>query len=123
RRADRHGGTSASGATIGGNLPGHPCPRAWWRSVGRRWTMRHRPRHERRGWLSMATSPWNEDDELLEELRAALRQAGTPTPAMKAAGAAAPSWATVDAELAALTYDSLVDRPVGIRGDSSGPRD
>jgi hypothetical protein len=71
----------------------------------------------------MATSPWDEDDELLEELRAAVRQAGTPTPAMVAAGAASSSWATVDADLAALTHDSLVDRVAGVHGTTTGPRD
>jgi hypothetical protein len=64
-----------------------------------------------------------EDDDLLDELRAALHRAGTPTAAMAAAGPAAFSWRTVDAELAALTHDSLVDEPVGVRGASSGPRD
>ncbi|MCV2489842.1 hypothetical protein OF117_10755 [Geodermatophilus sp. YIM 151500] len=64
----------------------------------------------------------DEDDVLLEQLRAAVRQAGPPTPTMTAAGYAAYSWATVDAELAALTHDSLVDEPAGVRG-ASGPRD
>ena len=71
----------------------------------------------------MAGSGGDEDDALLEELRAAVRQAGEPTPAMIAAGRAALSWATVDAELATLTHDSLVDEAVGVRGSSSGPRD
>lgn len=63
------------------------------------------------------------DDDLLDELRAAVRHAGTPTAAMAAAARAAFSWRTVDAELAALTHDSLVDVPVGQRGASAGPRD
>lgn len=67
-------------------------------------------------------SEWDEDDDLLEQLRTAVRQAGEPTPAMIAAASAALSWATVDAELAALTHDSLVDADVGVRG-ASGPRD
>jgi hypothetical protein len=50
----------------------------------------------------MTTSSREDDDRLLEELRAALRAAGPPTPAMKAAGGAAFSWRTVDAELAQL---------------------
>jgi len=70
----------------------------------------------------MATSRWDEDDDLLEELRSALRSAGAPTAAMREAGSAAYSWLTVDAELAVLTYDSLVDHADGVRG-SSGPRD
>lgn len=71
----------------------------------------------------MTASGRDEDDDLLDELRAAVRRAGTPTAAMTAAGHAAFSWRTVDAELAALTHDSLVDEPVGVRGASSGSRD
>ena len=63
------------------------------------------------------------DDGLLDELRAAVRAAGTPTAAMADAARAAFSWRTVDAELAALTSDSLVDEPAGVRGGSPGPRD
>ena len=63
------------------------------------------------------------DDDLLGELRAAVRGAGTPTPAMAEAARAAFSWRTVDAELAALVSDSLVDEPAGVRGASAGPRD
>ncbi|MGY1694409.1 MULTISPECIES: hypothetical protein [unclassified Geodermatophilus] len=63
------------------------------------------------------------DDELLGELRAALRAAGSPTPAMTDAARAAFSWRTVDAELAALTSDSLLDRTAGVRGGPGGPRD
>ena len=50
----------------------------------------------------MTTSSREDDDRLLEELRAALRAAGSPSPAMKGAGDAAFSWRTVDAELAEL---------------------
>ncbi|MGY1650320.1 hypothetical protein [Geodermatophilus sp. SYSU D01119] len=63
------------------------------------------------------------DDDLLDELRAAVRGAGTPTAAMTEAARAAFSWRTVDAELAALTSDSLVDEPAGVRGSPTGPRD
>ena len=70
----------------------------------------------------MTASGWDEDDDLLEQLRTAVRQAGEPTPAMVAAASAALSWATVDAELAALTYDSMVEETAGVRGGSSGPR-
>ena len=69
----------------------------------------------------MTTSGWDDDDELLDLLRTAVRQAGEPTPAMIAAASAALSWATVDADLAALTHDSLVEAAVGVRG-ASGPR-
>jgi hypothetical protein len=76
-----------------------------------------------RGGPSIMASGWDEDNILLEELRTAIRQGGAPTPTMTAAGYAAYSWASVDAELAALTHDSLVDEAVGVRGASSGPRD
>ena len=62
------------------------------------------------------------DDRLMDELRAALREAGTPTPAMVAAGHAAYSWRTIDAELAALTYDSVAGEQALVRGDVAGPR-
>jgi hypothetical protein len=71
----------------------------------------------------MTASGWDQDDDLLEELRAAVHQAGSPTPGMIAAGQAALSWATVDAELAALTHDSLLEEAVGVRGASSGTRE
>ena len=70
----------------------------------------------------MTASGWDEDDTLLDELATAVRQAGAPTSTMTAAGYAAYSWATVDAELLALTHDSLVEEAVGVRG-ASGPRD
>jgi hypothetical protein len=41
---------------------------------------------------------------------------------MTAAGYAAFSWGTVDAELAALTYDSVGDDFAAVRGSSAPPR-
>ena len=70
----------------------------------------------------MSTTEWDDDDRLLGELRAALRQAGDPTPTMIAAGSAAFSWRDVDAELAALTHDSLTDELAGVRGPAAQPR-
>jgi hypothetical protein len=70
--------------------------------------------------VSALTAPEWDDDRLLEELRTAVRQAGSPTPSMTAAGYAAFSWGTVDAELAALTHDSDRDELVAVRG-STGP--
>ena len=71
----------------------------------------------------MAVPGPGEDEDLLDELRAAVRGAGTPTAAMADAARAAFAWRTVDAELAALTSDSLVDETAGVRGSSAGPRD
>ena len=70
----------------------------------------------------MSTTGRDDDDRLLDELRAALRQAGDPTPSMVAAGRAAFSWRSVDAELAALTHDSLIDELTGVRSSAAPPR-
>ena len=70
----------------------------------------------------MTTPERDDDDRLLDELRAALRQAGPPTPTMIAAGRAAFSWGSVDAELASLTHDSSSDELAGVRGPTAPPR-
>ncbi len=54
----------------------------------------------------MAGQWWSDDDQLLEVLRDALTTAREVPPGLVAAGKAAYSWRTIDAELAALTYDS-----------------
>ncbi|MGK5113658.1 hypothetical protein [Geodermatophilus sp. CPCC 205506] len=69
----------------------------------------------------MTSQNSDEDDLLLAQLRTAVRQAGTPTPTMVAAGQAAFSWRTVDAELAALSHDSLADESALVRS-SAAPR-
>jgi hypothetical protein len=70
----------------------------------------------------MTTPGSDEDQRLLQDLRAATRWAGAPTARMEAAAQAAYSWRTVDAELAALTHDSLTDGSGLVRGGSAGPR-
>jgi hypothetical protein len=70
----------------------------------------------------MTALGWDDDERLLEELRTAVRQAGSPTPTMTAAGHAAFSWRTVDADLAALTHDSAGDELVAMRGPTEPPR-
>ena len=67
-------------------------------------------------------SPEWDDDRLLDDLRAALRRAGPPTPTMIAAGRAAFEWGSVDAELSVLTHDSLRDELTGVRGAAAPPR-
>jgi len=53
--------------------------------------------------------PWDSDESLLEDLRAALTEA-TPPPEFIQAGRAAFTWRTVDDELLLLTsYDSILD--------------
>jgi hypothetical protein len=70
----------------------------------------------------MTTQGWDDDDQLFDHLRAAVRHAGAPTPTMTAAGQAAFSWRTVDAELAALTYDSVAEDPALVRSTAAAPR-
>ncbi len=69
----------------------------------------------------MTTAP-RDDDRLLEDLRAALLQAGEPTPTMTAAAEAAFSWRTIDAELAVLSEDSAAADPARVRSAPAGPR-
>lgn len=61
----------------------------------------------------------DDDDVLLDQLRAAVRYAGTPTAGMVAAGEAAFAWRTVDEELAALTFDSLSGESVLVRSGAA----
>jgi hypothetical protein len=63
-----------------------------------------------------------DDDALLDELRAALQHAGTPTPLMTAGGEAAFSWRSIDAELAVLTEESAAAESAMVRGASASPR-
>lgn len=63
------------------------------------------------------TGWWNDDDELQELLRAALaEQRDTPARFVEA-GKATFAWHSIDAELAALSYDSVADgaAPAGVR--------
>ncbi|GEA89098.1 hypothetical protein [Cellulomonas cellasea] len=70
----------------------------------------------------MTQPRWTDDDELLADLRAALGRA-TPASARELEGArAAFTWRTVDAELATLSYDSLLDDRVLVRGAATAPR-
>jgi hypothetical protein len=70
----------------------------------------------------MTTPRPDEDQRLVQELRAAVNRVGVPTARMIAAAQAAYSWRTVDAELAALTHDSLTDESTLVRGGSAMPR-
>ncbi|GAA1520073.1 hypothetical protein [Kribbella lupini] len=49
---------------------------------------------------------WTDDDQLLEVLQDALTSANDVPAGLVAAGKAVYAWRTIDAELAALTYDS-----------------
>jgi hypothetical protein len=54
---------------------------------------------------------WDDDEELLATLGEALRAADEVPPRFVEAGKAAYAWHNVDAELAALTFDSANDAP------------
>jgi hypothetical protein len=63
-----------------------------------------------------------EDEELLQELRAAARRFDPPPDSVLDAARASLTWRTIDAELAALQFDSVVDlAATGVRS-SEGPR-
>ncbi|MEV6415087.1 hypothetical protein [Kribbella sp. NPDC051718] len=57
----------------------------------------------------MAGQWWSDDDQLFEALGDALTSAGEVPPGFVEAGKAVFAWRTIDAELAALTYDSAWD--------------
>jgi hypothetical protein len=58
----------------------------------------------------------NDDDALLDELATLLGPSNEPPPEVLHAAREVFTWRTVDAEIAALTYDSLLDdAPVGVR--------
>lgn len=62
-------------------------------------------------------------DEIMDELRAALAEADAVPPHLMAAAQASFGWRTIDADLAELTYDSLLDddRLVTVRSTHSAP--
>jgi hypothetical protein len=57
----------------------------------------------------MSSQWWTDDDQLLAALDDALGTAQAVPPEFVEAGKAAYAWRTIDAELAALTYDSATD--------------
>ena len=64
----------------------------------------------------MSTEPEFGDRALLDELAELLRGRNEPPPEVLHAAREAFIWRTVDAEIAALTYDSLLDdAPAGVR--------
>jgi hypothetical protein len=63
-----------------------------------------------------------EDEALLEELRGAARRFDPPPPPVLEAARASLTWRTVDAELAALRFDSVVDQALAAVRSAEGPR-
>jgi hypothetical protein len=71
------------------------------------------------------TSPWSDDERLLAALGDAVRAAEAVPPDFLAAAQAAYTWRDIDAELAALTYDSALEQdrePAGTRAQQAGLR-
>ena len=54
------------------------------------------------------------DEQLLDGLRRAASQFDPPPPAVIEAARSSFTWRTIDAELAALVFDSGVDQPVTV---------
>jgi hypothetical protein len=67
---------------------------------------------------------WADDDALLAALGEAVRAARAVPPEFTAAGQAAFTWRTIDAELAALTFDSATAEPAlpAVRAEEASPR-
>ena len=72
----------------------------------------------------MTNQQWADDDALLAALGEAVRAARAVPPEFTAAGQAAFTWRTIDAELAALTFDSATAEPAlpAVRAEEAGPR-
>jgi len=66
---------------------------------------------------------WDDDDQLLAELRRVLRRIDPVPPHVTAQAKDAFTWRTVDEELATLAYDSRVElEPTGVRSPETQPR-
>ena len=72
----------------------------------------------------MTNQQWADDDALLAALGEAVRAARAVPPEFTAAGQAAFTWRTIDAELAALTFDSATAEPAlpAVRAEEASPR-
>lgn len=70
----------------------------------------------------MTDQPARDDDALADELGELMRKVDAVPAAVLEAARNAFTWRTVDAELAALSYDSLVDGGALTRSADDGPR-
>ncbi|HEY8045680.1 MAG TPA: hypothetical protein VIF35_15530 [Streptosporangiaceae bacterium] len=72
----------------------------------------------------MASQQWADDDRLMAALGEAVRAARAVPPEFTEAGRAAYTWHNVDAELAALTFDSAAQPAAApaVRAEEAGPR-
>ncbi|MBM3677371.1 MAG: hypothetical protein FJW96_05735 [Actinobacteria bacterium] len=65
----------------------------------------------------------HENDDLMRDLQDLLGRADPVPDAVVEAGKAAYGWRTIDADLAELLADSIVDKqPAGVRSSGTGPR-
>lgn len=71
---------------------------------------------------SDGTAWWRDDDQLMAELAAGVDEARGVPDSFRRLGEGAFAWRTIDAELAALTFDSAVAEPAGLRAADPGPR-
>lgn len=69
----------------------------------------------------MMSTRWNDDEQLLADLAAALRARGEVPPRLVEIGKAAFAWHSVDVELAGLMFDSAMCNPLA--GSRAGPGD
>lgn len=72
--------------------------------------------------MEMSSSPWDDDDQLLADLAAALHDETVPTEELRRMAQGAFAWRTVDTDLAALAYDSLLDEGLATRARSATGR-
>ena len=72
----------------------------------------------------MTSQQWADDDRLMAALGEAVRAAQAVPPEFTAAGQAAFTWRTIDAELAALTFDSAAEEAAvpAVRAEEASPR-
>jgi hypothetical protein len=72
----------------------------------------------------VTSQQWADDDRLLAALGEAVQAARAVPPEFTTAGQAAFTWRTIDAELAALTFDSATEDAVvpAMRAEEAGPR-
>lgn len=67
-------------------------------------------------------APDAQDERLLEDLRRAAGRYDPPPASLMEAARASLTWRSIDAELAALAFDSAVDQPAGAVRSAGGPR-
>jgi hypothetical protein len=70
----------------------------------------------------MTQPGWSSDDALMADLKRALDRSAPGSDAVMETGRLAFTWRTVDAELASLSYDSLLDDGAAVRGASATAR-